>query len=117
MALSLLKTIASGSSFHRRAHCICRYNNMANVLQALGHKEQGTQSYEKALASYEALLRPFLAQKQQSARAFASSFAPETAFGIWLRRMVTKMMVIPPVADFFIGDSLKDEIDLPDYAF
>ena len=70
---------------------------------------------EPALDPYETRLRPFVLDKQKSARAFASSFAPETAFGIWLRRVVTMMMAIPPIADYFIGKSVKDDFELPNY--
>jgi 2-polyprenyl-6-methoxyphenol hydroxylase-like FAD-dependent oxidoreductase len=68
-----------------------------------------------AFRAYEARLRRFVTEKQRSARRFAPSFAPKTAFGIWLRNVATKLMVIPPAADFLIGASLRDEFDLPDY--
>ena len=68
-----------------------------------------------ALASYEQRLRPFLAGKQKAALAMASTFAPKTGFGIWLRNMATQLMVIPPLADLMVGESVKDDFDLPDY--
>ena len=68
-----------------------------------------------AFAAYEQRLRPFIEEKQKAARAFASSFAPKTEFGIWLRNMATHLMVIPPLADLLIGDSVRDDFDLPDY--
>ncbi|WP_172292296.1 FAD-binding domain [Pseudoruegeria sp. HB172150] len=85
----------------------------AYVLAGELHRSGG--QVEPALAVYEQRLRPFLEEKQKAARGFASSFAPETAFGVWLRRVATRMMVIPPVADLLIGNSLKDDITLPDY--
>ena len=68
-----------------------------------------------ALSAYETRLRPFIAAKQKSARAFASFFAPKTAFGVWLRRAATKLMAIPPLADLLMGNSVKDDFDLPDF--
>ena len=53
--------------------------------------------------------------EQKAALAMASTFAPKTKFGIWLRNMATHLMVIPPIADMFVGDSVKDDVDLPDY--
>jgi 2-polyprenyl-6-methoxyphenol hydroxylase-like FAD-dependent oxidoreductase len=85
----------------------------AYVLAGELHRSGG--AVEQALDAYENRLRPFLLQKQKAARAFASSFAPETAFGIWVRRMATRLLVIPPVADLLIGRSLRDDFDLPDY--
>jgi 2-polyprenyl-6-methoxyphenol hydroxylase-like FAD-dependent oxidoreductase len=68
-----------------------------------------------AFRAYEGQLRTFIEGKQKSARKFASSFAPKSAFGIWLRNVATKLLVIPPVADLLIGGSVKDAFDLPDY--
>lgn len=71
--------------------------------------------FRAAFEAYEARLRPFLEAKQKSALAFASSFAPKTEFGIWLRNVATHLLVIPPLADLLIGSSVKDDFDLPDY--
>jgi 2-polyprenyl-6-methoxyphenol hydroxylase-like FAD-dependent oxidoreductase len=67
-----------------------------------------------AFSRYEERMRPFLIAKQASARKFASSFVPETGFGIAFRNWMMRLMVIPKVADFFVGD-LNDDIDMPDY--
>ncbi len=71
--------------------------------------------YEKAFAAYESLMMPFIKKKQKSAANFASSFPPKTAIGIWFRDLVTKLLRIPMVADYFIGRDLRDDIELPDY--
>jgi len=70
-----------------------------------------------AFARYEERMMPFLMRKQESAAKFASSFAPKTAFGIWFRNQVTRLLRIPAVADYFIGRGLQDDIELPDYGF
>ncbi|MDN5926749.1 MAG: FAD-binding domain [Hyphomicrobiales bacterium] len=67
-----------------------------------------------AFSRYEERMRPFLADKQAAARKFASSFVPETDFGIAFRNWMMRLMVIPPVANFLVGE-LNDTIDLPDY--
>jgi 2-polyprenyl-6-methoxyphenol hydroxylase-like FAD-dependent oxidoreductase len=70
-----------------------------------------------AFARYQQRLMPFLRRKQQSAAKFASSFAPKTAFGITFRNLITRMLRIPFIADFFVGRDLRDDITLPDYGF
>jgi hypothetical protein len=60
---------------------------------------------------------PFLKRKQAAAAKFASSFAPKTAFGIAFRNLVTRMMRIPFLLEFFLGRELSDTIELPDYGF
>jgi 2-polyprenyl-6-methoxyphenol hydroxylase-like FAD-dependent oxidoreductase len=67
-----------------------------------------------AFARYEERMQPFLAAKQATARKFASSFVPGTDFGVAFRNWMMRLMVIPPVANFLVGD-LNDNIDLPDY--
>ena len=71
---------------------------------------------EDAFAAYEATLRPFLVQKQDAAERFASSFAPATQLGISLRNLITKAMGFAPVAKLAIGTTLRDDIELPNYA-
>src|SRR5262245_10783934 len=70
-----------------------------------------------AFARYEERLMPFLRHKQATAAKFASALAPRTAFGITFRNLVTRLMRIPCVVDFFFGRLLRDEIKLPDYEF
>ncbi|HVT29622.1 MAG TPA: hypothetical protein VHE81_16515, partial [Lacipirellulaceae bacterium] len=70
-----------------------------------------------AFARYEERMMPFLKRKQESAAKFASSFAPKTAFGIWFRNQVTRLLRIPAVSDYFIGRDLQDEIELPEYGW
>lgn len=80
-----------------------------------GELDRAAGDYQTAFRRYEERLRPFIEGKQRSARAFASSFAPKTSFGIWFRNQATRLMGIPGVANRIIGTSLRDDIDLPDY--
>jgi 2-polyprenyl-6-methoxyphenol hydroxylase-like FAD-dependent oxidoreductase len=70
-----------------------------------------------AFARYEARMMPFLRRKQESAARFASSFAPRTAVGVAFRNAVTRLLRLPPLADYLFGRDLLDDIELPDYGF
>jgi 2-polyprenyl-6-methoxyphenol hydroxylase-like FAD-dependent oxidoreductase len=85
----------------------------AYVLAGELHRAGG--DYETGFRRYEERLRPFIEGKQRSARNFASSFAPRTAFGLWFRNQATQFMAIPGVANRIIGTGLRDDIALPDY--
>jgi 2-polyprenyl-6-methoxyphenol hydroxylase-like FAD-dependent oxidoreductase len=75
------------------------------------------EDHAAAFAGYQSLMKPFLVRKQQSAARFASTFAPQTAFGIGYRNLATRLLRIPFVADFMVGQALRDAIELPDYGF
>jgi hypothetical protein len=62
-------------------------------------------------------MMPFLKRKQESAAKFASSFAPKSALGVTFRNLVSRLLLIPAFADFFIGRDLRDDIRLPDYGY
>lgn len=68
-----------------------------------------------ALGRYEQRMMSFLRHKQASAAKLAPSFAPRTALGIHFRNLVSSLLRIPAVADWFIGRALRDDIELPDY--
>jgi 2-polyprenyl-6-methoxyphenol hydroxylase-like FAD-dependent oxidoreductase len=70
----------------------------------------------KAFVRYEELLQAFLKQKQSAAEQFASSFAPKTQLGLWLRTTVTRLMRFPWIANWVLGRSLEDRISLPEYS-
>ena len=73
--------------------------------------------YEAAFRRYEWLLRPFLEKKQEAARTFASSFAPKSRFGLFVRNQVMKALRIPGLAKLTIGRGITDRLALPDYFF
>ena len=85
----------------------------AYVLAGELHRANG--DYREAFRRQEQLLRPFIEGKQESAKDFASAFAPKTAFGVWIRNQATKLMTIPPVANLLMGRSLRDDVEIPDY--
>jgi 2-polyprenyl-6-methoxyphenol hydroxylase-like FAD-dependent oxidoreductase len=87
---------------------------MAEAYVLAGALRDCGDDYVAAFARYQECLMPFLKRKQESAATFASSFAPRTALGITFRNLVTRLLRIPLLADFFIGRDLRDDIHLPD---
>jgi 2-polyprenyl-6-methoxyphenol hydroxylase-like FAD-dependent oxidoreductase len=90
---------------------------MAEAYVLAGELRNCGGDHAAAFARYQERMMPFLKRKQESAVKFASSFAPKSAFGIMVRNLVTRLLRIPFVADFFIGRDLRDDIKLPDYRF
>ncbi len=71
--------------------------------------------HRAAFRAYEAMLQPVLAKKQKAARRFATSFAPKTKLGIYLRNELTRLMTQPFMARLFMGRLLADSFPLPAY--
>lgn len=71
--------------------------------------------YAEAFTRYQNLFGPFVLKKQKSALRLASSFAPKSNLGLFLRNQVFNLMRIPGVVDLAVGNGLADRIDLPDY--
>jgi 2-polyprenyl-6-methoxyphenol hydroxylase-like FAD-dependent oxidoreductase len=88
---------------------------MAEAYVLAGELHECGSDHVAAFARYQDRLMPFLRRKQESAAKFASSFAPKSAVGLAFRNLVTRLLGIPLVADFFIGRDLRDEIRLPEY--
>lgn len=68
-----------------------------------------------AFTTYQKRLMPLLRRKQESAKRFASAFAPRSTLGLGLRNLMITLLQIPPLAQLLIGRNLHDDIDLPDY--
>jgi 2-polyprenyl-6-methoxyphenol hydroxylase-like FAD-dependent oxidoreductase len=90
---------------------------MAEAYVLAGELRACGDDYSAAFVRYQDRMMPFLKSKQQSAAKFASSFAPESALGVTFRNLVSRLLLIPAFADFFIGRDLRDDIELPDYGF
>ena len=80
-----------------------------------GELNRAGENYGEAFRRHENRLRAFIEGKQESARKFASAFAPRTAGGLWFRNQVTKLMAVPLIADYFVGRDVRDDLELPDY--
>jgi 2-polyprenyl-6-methoxyphenol hydroxylase-like FAD-dependent oxidoreductase len=72
--------------------------------------------HREAFGAYERRLRPFITGKQDGATKFVSFFTPRTSMGIWFRNVAMRAMNLPPVADAVLARSLRDDLELPDYA-
>ena len=70
--------------------------------------------HARAFAAYERSFRPFIEDKQKSARGFASSFAPKTTFGLFVRDQVLRLSAIPGIGDFLMRRFVADRFTLPD---
>jgi 2-polyprenyl-6-methoxyphenol hydroxylase-like FAD-dependent oxidoreductase len=73
--------------------------------------------FARAFGRYEERLMAFLKRKQETAAGFASAFFPKTSLGIAFRNLVTRLLYIPAVADFFIGRNVRDDFTIPEYGF
>jgi 2-polyprenyl-6-methoxyphenol hydroxylase-like FAD-dependent oxidoreductase len=90
---------------------------MAEAYVLAGELRVSPGDHSVAFARYQERMAPLLKRKQRAAAKFASSFAPKTALGITARNLVTRLLRVPLVAEFFIGRDLRDVFALPDYGF
>lgn len=89
---------------------------MTEAYVLAGEMSRAAGDHERAFAAYDARLRPFVEGKQHSAESFASTFVPQTEFGVWLRNQATKLMALPGAASLMLGKSISDDFALPDYS-
>ncbi|MDP2583996.1 MAG: FAD-binding domain [Candidatus Palauibacterales bacterium] len=89
---------------------------MTEAYVLAGELGLATGDFRAAFRSQEARLRPFVEGKQEAAEGFASSFLPRTRMGIWFRNQVTRVMGLPGVAEFTVGRTVADDVELPEYA-
>jgi 2-polyprenyl-6-methoxyphenol hydroxylase-like FAD-dependent oxidoreductase len=88
---------------------------MISAYVVAGELGQSERRPEVAFRRYEQLLRPFMTAKQGVAERFASSFAPKTLLGLFLRNKVMNAFALPLVANRALS-GLLDRIELPDYS-
>ena len=87
---------------------------MAGAYLLARELERSGGDHIRAFAAYENLFRPFIERKQQSARSFASSFAPKTFLGLFIRDQVLHLSSIPFIAEFLMRRFVSDRFLLPD---
>jgi 2-polyprenyl-6-methoxyphenol hydroxylase-like FAD-dependent oxidoreductase len=68
-----------------------------------------------AFERYEAMLRPFIAAKQDAATHFIGFFATRTRFGLWLRNQALKAVGLGPLFRRLAARGIRDAFELPDY--
>jgi len=71
--------------------------------------------YQQAFSRYHDLLSSFMAGKQEAAIGFAGAFAPKSAFRLFLRDQIAKVLSLPFAARLVFGRGLLDAISLPEY--
>lgn len=50
-----------------------------------------------AIADYERMMRPVVEEKQAAGRRAANSFVPRSRFGLWVRRVSLRLLVVPGI--------------------
>jgi 2-polyprenyl-6-methoxyphenol hydroxylase-like FAD-dependent oxidoreductase len=70
--------------------------------------------YRRAFETHQALLRPFIKNKQASAVRYIPFFATRTRFGLWVRNVGLRIANFVPLATLFAG-SVRDDFTLPNY--
>lgn len=80
-----------------------------------GELNRAGADHREAFRSYERRLRPIVESRQRSARAFATTFAPKTALGLWTRNQASKLLNIPWLADWVVRSEFSDDIALPEF--
>ena len=88
---------------------------MAEAYVLAGELAAAGGDHNAAFSCYVERMMSFIRRKQATARDLAASFVPETEFRIILRDLATRLMVIPCLADAFIGRDLRDSFRLPEY--
>jgi 2-polyprenyl-6-methoxyphenol hydroxylase-like FAD-dependent oxidoreductase len=88
---------------------------MTEAYIAAGELLRAGGDHRRAFDEYENRLRPLIVSKQRSAQRLVGFFAARTRFGLWFRDVALRTMNFTPLATLFSG-SVRDDIDLPDYA-
>jgi len=68
-----------------------------------------------ALANYQRRLFAFMRMKQDAAIKLAPTFVPNSNLGLLTRMIASRLLGIPWFADWVMGRSIQDQIELPDY--
>ncbi len=85
----------------------------AYILAGELHRAKG--DHAAAFANYERLFSSFIRRKQDGATRFGGWFAPRTTFELWARNQITRLMGLPLIGNWMIGQMMRDDFDLPDY--
>lgn len=71
--------------------------------------------HETAFKTYQEKMNPEILRTQELGEGFASSFVPDSKFGIWLRNKFSRIITWPIISKFFIKRFLSDELELENY--
>lgn len=90
---------------------------MTEAYVLAGELAQAGADVAAAFDAYERRLSGFIAGKQKAARTFAPTFFPRTRMAITMRRLATRLLSVPFLADRLLGASVRDDFALPTYRF
>jgi 2-polyprenyl-6-methoxyphenol hydroxylase-like FAD-dependent oxidoreductase len=88
---------------------------MAGAFVLAGELQRAAGDAAGAFPRYEALLKPYVAEKQKLAGQFAGSFLPRSALGVWARNKFAGVMNLRPLSKWFIGKFMTDTLRLQEY--
>ncbi len=89
---------------------------MAGAYLLARELDRAAGDHAAAFVRYEGLYRPFIERKQRVARAFASSFAPRTNFGLAVRDAAVHLMKLPLLGTWMARRMFADDFALPESA-
>ena len=89
---------------------------MAGAYLLARELDRAAGDHAAAFVRYEGLYRPFIERKQRAARAFASSFAPKTNFGLAVRDAAVHLMKLPLIGTWMARRMFADDFTLPEPA-
>jgi len=88
---------------------------MAGAFILAGELQVANGDWEKAFHVYEQRFRGFIERKQRAAQKLASSFAPKTRFGLFIRDLVLRAAALPLLRNWLTRRFISDQFDLPVY--
>jgi len=88
---------------------------MAEAYTLAGELHAASGDHQRAFAAYERKLQPYVTRKQKAARAFASSFVPKSAAGLWLRNSVLNIVGGLGLSRVLFRGQFNDVLKLSEY--
>jgi 2-polyprenyl-6-methoxyphenol hydroxylase-like FAD-dependent oxidoreductase len=88
---------------------------MAGAYILAGELKRAGGDHTRAFPAYEDRFRTFIERKQRTAEQFAGSFAPKTRFGLFVRDLILRASVFPPIENWLMRQFVADPFELPSY--
>ncbi len=88
---------------------------MASSYVLAGELRKAAGRHEDAFARYQQIVGRVVTTKQRAARRFAGAFAPKSAWSLFLRNQLFRLLSIGWIADLTAGRGFSDPISLSSY--